>query len=182
MLPVFYLVMGLVNPFSFSAGQVQRVVLGFPPKSRREQPTFRFAVAVGLVLGIFPWLSLIPAFANFYYGHLQNLPPKDIALVAMTASLTGFLPLLVAIRAHSEGIAAHERNPASVLAGLAVYLGMLVTAAFIALSLHAPGHVIGPIGILAGNIGAIFTVLMTLRWKQPSDIPVAEVGSSDGGS
>jgi hypothetical protein len=163
MLPVFYLAAGVANPVTFAASRVQTIVLAFPPADRHRRRTLRFALLAGAVLGVLPLAMIVPVAADFYYVRLQNLPAKDLDLVRQTAVALVLFPLFVALRGHSEGLAAWMKKPAAVLAGHAVFL--VTTAAFgwSALGLGLPGCLIGALALPLGSFASAMTMRLALR-------------------
>jgi hypothetical protein len=180
MLPVYYLALGVVNPVAFGTTRIQAVVLAFPPISRNDRTLFKFAVIISTILGFLPLLFILPGLSSFYYVRIQNLSPEDLGLVRNTALVLMLFPLTIALRAHNEGLAAWLKRPVTVLAGQAVFLGAIVTSAFVTLALGVPGNIIGPIGILVGNLASFGTMRLSLGWEVSADMPVAQTNTAQG--
>lgn len=153
-LPVYYLAMGLASPMAFSASRIQSVVLAFPPQRDGRKELSSFSLLVGALLGIIPLLFILPPLSDFYYVSLQKLPPADLPKLRVTAIALVALPIFVAIRSEKEGMAAWLRRPEAVLWGQMAHVGALVCASAVALLLGMPGHLIGPLGLIFGNISS----------------------------
>jgi hypothetical protein len=178
MLPVFYLAFGLANTVAFSATRLQAVVLAFPTREGDERLTFRFALAAGSILGILPLLFLLPGLSELYYMRLQNLPAGDMPLVRMAAACLVFFPFSVALRAHSEGIAAWRRKPLAVLAGQAVFLGVILLFACILLAVEAPAYLIGPACLALANLASSGTIRILLSRETGKTRPIPKTTTS----
>jgi hypothetical protein len=179
-LPVYYLALGLANPMAFAATRIQTIVLAFPPQSRSDRQTLYFALAAGFVLGILPLIFTVPNLIEFYYVKLQKLTPQDLQLVRMTAVSLLFFPFSVAIRAQTEGLAAWQKKPATVLAGHALFMVTIVTTGFTFLNMGLPGHLIGPVGLTLGSLASSATMRLFLRRAKERAIPVGQTTTSVG--
>jgi hypothetical protein len=163
MLPVYYLVIGLANPVAFAATRLQTIVLAFPPADRHGPQTLRFALVAGLILGLLPLAFTLPGLAELYYVDLQKLPSGDLPLVRRTAAALLLFPLAVAVRAHSEGLAAWMKLPMSVLFGHAVFLLTIMVTGFTSLSAGVPGSFIGAISLPIGSLASAATMRLALK-------------------
>ena len=179
-LPIYYLALGLVNPMSFAATRIQTVVIAFPPQSRQERRTLRFALVAGALLGMLPLVFILPGMAELYYVKLQNLDMADLNLVRMTAVSLIFFPLSVAIRAQSEGLAAWLKKPTTVLTGHAMFLITIIIAGFTLLVLGAPGQVIGAVGLTIGSLASAATMRLLLMRAKERAFPVCQTTTSLG--
>ncbi len=179
-LPVYYLALGLANPMAFAATRIQTIVLAFPPQSKKDRRTFNFALGAGFVLGLLPLLFSLPGLMEFYYVKLQKLNPQDIQLVRMTAVSLLFFPLSVAIRAQSEGLAAWQKKPVTVLSGHALFLATIITTGFSLLKVGVPGHLIGPVGLTLGSLASSATMRIFLSRAKERAIPVGPTTTSVG--
>jgi hypothetical protein len=148
---------------AFAATRIQTIVLAFPPQSKSDRQTLHFALAAGFVLGILPLIFTVPNLIEFYYVKLQKLTPQDLQLVRMTAVSLLFFPFSVAIRAQTEGLAAWQKKPATVLAGHALFMVTIVTTGFTFLKMGMPGHLIGPVGLTLGSLASSATMRLFLR-------------------
>lgn len=163
MLPVYYLALGLASPAAFAGTRLQTIVLAFPPADRHRRQTLRFAVAAGALLGLLPLAFILPGPAELYYVQLQNLPPNDLGWVRWTAAALTLLPLAVALRAQSEGLATFRRQPLIVLCGHAVFLITTATAGFAALAADLPGCLIGAASLPLGSLASSATMRLALK-------------------
>jgi len=157
-LPVYYLAMGLTSPMAFSASRIQSVVLAFAPQGLVSRQLSSFALKVGVGLGMVPLFFILPPLAEIYYVSLQKLPAADLPRLRVTALVLAAVPIFVALRSEREGMAAWARRPGRVLLGQVAHLCALVSLCLVALWLGLPGHVIGPIGLISGNICSGFTI------------------------
>jgi hypothetical protein len=179
-LPVYYLALGLANPMAFAATRIQTIVLAFPPQSKTDRRTLHFALAAGFVLGLLPLTFSLPGLIEFYYIQLQKLNPQDLQLVRWTAVSLIFFPFSVAIRAQSEGLAAWQKKPVTVLTGHALFLTTIVTTGFTLLQFGVPGHLIGPVGLTLGSLASSATMRIFLKWSKERAIPVGQTTTSVG--
>ncbi len=177
MLPVYYAVLGIVNPVSFAAARMQELVISFGKERGKNRNLLLFMILLGIILGIIPLLFLCPPLNKWYYTVLQRLPADSMRHIKLTGIFLGGLPLFVAFRAYAEGWAAHHKKPVSVVAGQGVYLGMVVTAAFFALNSGLPGSLIGPVALYAGNIFSMIVISLSLNIETKSEYPVSETST-----
>jgi hypothetical protein len=166
MLPVYYLALGLASPVAFAGTRLQTIVLAFTPAEQHRRQTLRFAVAAGFLLGLLPLVFILPGPAEFYYVQLQNLNVMDLEWVRRTAALLVLLPLAVALRAQSEGLATWRRKPLIVLAGHAVFMLTAAAAGILALASGMPGCLIGAASLPLGNLASSATMRLALRTKR----------------
>jgi hypothetical protein len=167
MLPVYYLALGLASPAAFAGTRLQTIVLAFPPADRNQRQTLRFAVAAGFLLGLLPLLFILPGPAELYYVRLQNLDPQDLEWVRHTASVLVLLPLAVALRAQSEGLATWFKKPLVVLCGHAVFLLTSAAAGVLASIAGLPGCLIGAASLPLGSLASSLTIRRALRNNTP---------------
>jgi hypothetical protein len=179
-MPIYYLALGLVNPVAHAATRIQTIVLVFPPRSISDRLTFKFSLGAGAVLGILPLTFILPGLVELYYVRLQNLNITDIHLVRLTALSLMFLPLCVALRAQSEGLAAWLKKPASVVLGQSVFLATIIIAGFVLFFLETPGYLIGAIGLTLGSLASSATMRISLNWAKEKPIPVGQTTTSVG--
>jgi uncharacterized membrane protein len=179
-LPICYLALGLANPVAFAATRIQTAVLAFPPQSHKDRLTFRFSLGTGAVLGVLPLIFILPGLIELYYVKLQKLSMVDLPLVRITAAALIFYPFSVAIRAQSEGLAAWLKKPTTVLAGHAIFLGMIFVCGFLSIFLGAPGYVICALGLTLGSLASSATMRVSLNWAKEKARPVAPTTTSLG--
>jgi hypothetical protein len=181
MLPVYYLALGLANPVAYAAPRLQTIVLAFPPASQRENTTLRFSIIAGACLGLLPLVFVLPGLMEFYYVELQNLTAGDLPLVRTTALSLVLFPFSVAIRAQSEGLAAWQRKPLTVLAGHAVFLAVVVVSGYTLLFFGSPGYLIGAVGLSLGSLSSSGTMRFALaQIKEDTSMPVGQTTTSVG--
>ncbi len=181
MLPAYYLAAGLANPAAYAAKTVQNVAISFPPRSREDDRTFRFSVAVGALLSFVPLVFLLPGLCQWYYQSVQRLPAADLPLVRTTALLFVGFPITVALRCHREALAALEHRTPTILAGDIVYVATLAVAASSCLTLKVPGNVIGPLVVACSNLASLGILVLLLRERRTeSEPPVAPVIGPEG--
>jgi hypothetical protein len=170
MLPIHYVTMGVVNPVGFAALRMQAVVLAFPPRDKGDHRVFKFALAAGLALAVFPWIGQIPAVARWYFGTIQNVPAGDVPLAMRAMLLISVLPVIQSLRGHAEGLAAWRRRPNAILAGQAMNLASLVCALFLALNFGVPGYLMGVLAILVATLMTLATIRMGLIYAEMEDL------------
>jgi len=163
MIPVYYLALGLASPVAFGATRMQTIVLAFPPADRFQRQTLRFAVAAGCFLGLLPLFFILPGLDHFYYVSLQNLNPADLHWVRQTAVALTLLPLAVALRAQSEGLATWLKKPSIVLLGHGVFLITAAAAGAAALGLGVTGCLIGAASLPLGSLASSATMRLAMR-------------------
>jgi len=163
MIPVYYLALGLASPVAFGATRMQTIVLAFPPADRFQRQTLRFSIAAGAFLGLLPLLFILPGLDRFYYVQLQNLNPADLHWVRQTAAVLTLLPLAVALRAQSEGLATWLKKPLIVLLGQGVFLITATAAGAAALGLGVTGCLIGAASLPLGSLASSATMRLALR-------------------
>lgn len=169
MLPIHYVTMGVVNPVGFAALRMQAVALAFPPRDKHDHRVFKFALAAGLFLAVFPWVGQIPVVAQWYFGQIQNVPATDIPLAMQAMLLMSILPIIQSLRGHAEGVAAWRRRPNAILAGQAVNLAALVCTLFMSLNFGVPGYLMGVVAILVATFATLVTIRMGLFWAEMED-------------
>jgi hypothetical protein len=179
-LPIYYLALGLANPVAFAATRIQTIVIAFPPRSQQDRLTFYFSLVAGTILGMLPLIFILPGLAELYYVKLQNLDLRDLHLVRMTAISLIFFPLSVALRAHSEGLAAWLKKPTTVLTGHALFLATITVAGFTLLMLGTPGQMIGAAGLTLGSLASSATMRLLLIRVKERAFPVGQTTTSLG--
>ena len=129
------------------------------------------------------WRSLIfiiPGLVEFYFVRLQKLALQDLQLVRVTVASLSFFPLSVAIRAHSEGLAAWLKKPVTVLTGHALFMGTIILTGFILLFLGTPGQFIGSVGLTMGSLVSSVSMRIALDRVKESAFPVGQTTTSVG--
>jgi hypothetical protein len=168
MLPVYYLALGLVSPMNFAASKIQPIVILFAEETKGRFILPKYALFAGIFLGAIPLLFLLPWLSNFYYVNVQNLNPADLPLIKETALLLFFVPIAVALRAYTEGLAAYQKKNTTYITGQAIYLSTAAVLGFFALNLGLPGNLIGCIGLIFANLASAATMRLSLFWDKQS--------------
>jgi hypothetical protein len=181
MLPAYYLAVGLANPMAYAATRLQNVVLYFPPRSREDKLTRRFALRAGASVAFVPLVFLLPALSHWYYVSLQRLNSADLPLVYLSALLLVGYPFTTALRAHWEGLAALARRTSTILAGNIAFVAALAVTAPTCLALKVPGNVIGPIALITSNLAGLGAlVLLQSLPESPGPVEVIDVEPERG--
>jgi hypothetical protein len=179
-LPVYYLCLGLANPMAFAATRLQTMVLVFASHSHDHRQTFRFSLSAGGILGILPLIFILPGLEVFYYVRLQNLSVQDLQLVKITALSLILFPVSVAIRSHSEGLAAWLKKPLTILAGHTVFLVTIVVTGILLLWSGFPGYLIGSVGLTLGSLASSAVIRLTRHWGKVSALSLGQKTTSIG--
>lgn len=167
MLSVQALAMGILSPVSYAALRLQAVVLAFPPESPRDFRTLHFALATGLTLTLIPLtFALAPGVPQWYFGTVQHLPSEYIRLAQVALLIVACQPVIQALRAHAEGLAAFKKRPAAILAGQAMYLAVLLVALFVQSALQIPGYRMGVTALLLAISMTLVTIRLALFWAE----------------
>jgi len=176
MLPAYYLAVGLANPMAYAATRLQNVVLRFPPRSRTDRLTRRFALRAGVIVSFVPLVFLLPALSHWYYVSLQRLAPADLSLVTVSALLLVGYPFTSGLRAHWEGLAALARRTSTILAGNIAFVAALAITAPTCLALKVSGNMIGPIALVISNLAGLGAlVLLQSLPEGPGPVEVIDV-------
>ena len=181
MLPAYYLAVGLANPMAYAATRIQNVVLCFPPQSREDKLTRRFALRAGAIVSFVPLVFLLPALSHWYYVSLQRLPTADLPLVYVAALLLVGFPFTSGLRAHWEGLAALARRTSTILAGNIAFVAALAITAPTCLALKVSGYMIGPIALIISNLAGLGAlVLLQSLPESPTPLEVIDVEGERG--
>jgi hypothetical protein len=156
-------------------------VLCFPPRSRDDKLTRRFALRAGAIASFVPLVFLLPALSHWYYVSLQRLPPADLPLVYVAVLLLVGFPFTSGLRAHWEGLAALARRTSTILAGNIAFVAALAITAPACLALKVPGNVIGPVALIASNLAGLGAlVLLQSLPESPGSVEVIDVEGERG--
>jgi hypothetical protein len=173
MMQAYFLAAGLAGPAAFAASRVQTVTLAMLPRVNTERMLQIFSVLVGLLMGGVPLLFILPGMTEIYYVAVQRCPEELLPLVRLSAIGLLFHPLTMALRGYLEGKAACLKKPMAILAGHAVYFGVLAAVALLSIALGVPGNLLPALALFAANIAAALTMWIRIgRGKAPG--PVAE--------
>lgn len=174
MLAIHLVAVGLINPLSYGAMRNQAVAIGFPQRDEHDHRTFWFAVVSGLCLALPLLVMQLPILAEWYFCNVQNLPLEHVPLARNALWIALGLPLFQAIRGHAEGVAALRKRPNAVLAGQAVFFGVLVAVLVMLFHLKVAGYLMGLVSLSAAAIAAFITIRLGLalaRLEESIDIP-----------
>ena len=172
-LPLYQLTLTVTGTIGYAATQVERVVLAFAPGCLRDRSTERFAVGVGIVLGVIPLVFQLEPLRSAYFVGLQNLPRERLgALGLMTVMLTG-QAMVVALRSRLQGVASFHTAPGIVLAGNGVLLASMAATGMFALAVGLPGLFVAPLGMYVSNTAAIATMALMVRRRERRLAPAA---------
>ncbi len=177
MLAIHLVAIGLVNPLSYGALRNQAVAIGFPQRDVRDQRTFCFAAVSGLCLAAVLLVMQIPALAKGYFCGVQHLSDWQAPLAQRALLVAMIFPVVQALRGHAEGLAAARKRPNAVLAGQAVFFGVLVAVLVILFGLKVPGYLMGIISLCSASTAAFVTIRIGLalaRLEEDYPLPVAE--------
>ncbi len=158
MLSLHYVTIGLANAIGYAALRMQAVTIQFPPEYAGDRRVLRYAVAAGLVLGIFLLLPAVPGIADWYFHTVQSIPPEDIGKARITMLIYAVWPVLQTIRGNAEGFAAVRKRPSAVLSGQIAYLGTLIAVLAVTLYLGMPGWLMGVTAILSATVATTIAV------------------------
>lgn len=158
MLAIHLVAVGLINPLSYGALRNQAVAIGFPPRSLSDHRTFLFALVSGLCLSLILLLPLLPAASEWYFCRVQNLLPWQLPLARRALWIAVPFLVLQALRGHAEGLAAYRRRPNAVLAGQAVFFGVLTVVLVALFHFRAPGYLMGITALTVAS-GATFVTI-----------------------
>jgi len=158
MMQAYFLAAGLAGPAAFAASRVQTVTLAMLPRMTSERMLQIFTVLVGLLMGGVPLLFILPGMTEVYYVAVQRCPAELLPLVKVSAIGLLFHPVTMALRGYLEGKAAFLKKPMAILAGHAVYFGVLAAVALAGIALAVPGNVLPALAFFAANIAAALTM------------------------
>lgn len=171
--PIYYVTAGVVNSLAAGATRMQAVVLTFPPESKGDHLTLKFAVVVGLLLGGLVLVLLIPGIADWYFIEIQRLKARDLPLVYQTVLFFMLCPLTVTLRSRLEGLIACKKKPGLFLIGQFIYTGAIALAGWLMSWLQISGNLIGPLGYISANLltaaalhGALVSLKPLYAWKK----------------
>ena len=154
MLAIHYVTLGIANPVSFAALRMQAVSIQFPPEWPGDRRLLRFALVVGLLLGIIPLVFATPLIGGWYYGGCQNIPPRILGTTRFVSFLYSFICVIHAVRGRVEGLAAIRKRPSAVMAGQVGYFVALVIVLALTLPLGIPGWAMAVIAIYVAPVAA----------------------------
>ncbi len=163
MLATHYVTIGVANPLGFAALRMQAVSVAFPPEFPGDRRTLWYALGAGAVFGAALLAFSTPAVADAYFGRYQNVEPQNLGYARAAIASYCLWPILQAVRARAEGIAAVRRRPSAVMAGQIAYLVSLVVSLAVMLRFGVLGWKMAVFGIYAATLCTIAAVYVRLR-------------------
>lgn len=164
MLAIHYVTIGVANPIAFGALRMQPVAIQFPAEYPRDRRTLWYAIGAGAILGLPLLLFSLPGISNAYFGGYQNVAAEHIVLARTAIALYAAWPIILAVRARVEGMAAVKRKPRAVMAGQITYLAALVAALSVTLCLGVPGYLMSLVSIYVATIATTIAVYASLKY------------------
>ena len=163
MLAIHYVTIGVANPVGFAALRLQAVAIAFPPEREGDRRTLWYALGAGAALGAMLLAFSVPSVADRYFGVYQNVKPEHLGYARAAIACYCLWPVLQAVRARAEGLAAVAKRPAAVMAGQVTYLLSLVAALSAMLRFGAIGWKMAVFGIYSATLCTIVAVYVALR-------------------
>lgn len=162
MLAIHYVTIGVANPVAFAALRMQTVAIKFPPEYAGDKRLLAYAVVAGLLLGIIPLAFSTRLIGGWYFGTYQNVPPRIIGTACLAVGIYSLIPLVQAIRARVEGLAAIAKRPKAIMAGEIAYTASLFAVCSILLPLGVPGWAMAVTAIFIAPICVTATIYAVL--------------------
>ena len=162
MLATHYVTIGVANPVGFAALRLQAVSIAFPPEGPGDKRMLWYALGAGALFGAALLAFSLPPVADAYFGAYQNVKPENLPYARAAIASYCLWPLLQAVRARIEGIAAVRKRPAAVMTGQIAYLLSLVAALAIMLHMGVLGWKMAAFGIYAATLCTILAVYAAL--------------------
>ena len=138
----------------------------------------RYAVAAGLVLGVFLLQPAVPGIADWYFHTVQSIPPENVGKARVTMLIYAIWPVLQTIRGNAEGFAAVRKRPNAVLSGQIAYLGTLIAVLAVSLHLAMPGWLMGVMAILTATVAERMAVTPISQPGRPKCSVAARTATS----
>ncbi len=101
-------------------------------------------------------------------------------MVRVTAISLITFPFAVALRGHSEGLAAWNKKPLAVLIGHGLYMLMVITSGFLGFVLGVPGYLIGAISLTLASLVSAYIIRVFLKRTQEKYFPVGQTTTAVG--
>ena len=162
MLATHYVTIGVANPVGFAALRMQAVAIAFPPAYPGDRRTLWYALLAGAVYGGALLVFSMPAVADAYFGVYQNVKPEHLGYARSAIAAYCLWPVLQAVRARAEGLAAVRKRPSAVMAGQFAYLLSLVAALAAMLYLGVVGWKMAVFGTYAATLATIAVIYAAL--------------------
>jgi len=169
-LPIHYIVVGIINPFGFSALRMQAVTIAFPPAEYGRRNLLRFVSCCAVLLCSCSFIAQIPAVANWYFGSVQNLDAQGVLYAKRAILILALVPVIQAFRGHAEGLAALRRRPNAILSGQATYCAtMLIVLSVLVWHQRVPGYMVGVIALVSAQAMALLSLRIALAANDIAD-------------
>ena len=162
MLAIHYVTIGVANPVAFAALRMQTVAIKFPPEYAGDRRLLAYAVVAGLLLGAIPLAFSTPLLGGWYFGTYQNVPPRIVETACLAVGIYALIPVVQAVRARVEGLAALAKCPKAIMAGQIAYTTSLFTVCSILLPLGVPGWAMAVTAIFIAPVCVTATVYVAL--------------------
>jgi hypothetical protein len=164
MLAIHYVTIGVANPVAFAALRMQTVAIKFPPEHAGDRRLLAYAAAAGLLLGVVPLVFSTPLVGGWYFGTYQNVPPRIVGTACLAIGIYSLIPVVQAVRARVEGLAALAKRPKAIMAGQIAYTASLFTVCSILLPLGAPGWAMAVTAIFIAPVCVTATIYAALKF------------------
>ena len=174
MLAIHYVTIGVANPVAFAALRMQTVAIKFPPEYTGDRRLLVYAIVAWLLLGIVPLAFSTPLIGGWYFGTYQNVPPHIAETACLAVGIYSFIPVVQAVRARVEGLAALAKRPKAIMAGQIAYTASLFMVCSILLPLGAPGWVMAVTAIFIAPICVTATIYAVLIVKRQENDPPSD--------
>ena len=166
MLATHYVTMGVANPVGFAALRMQAVAIAFPPTHSGDHRTLWYALGAGAVYGAALLAFSMPAVADAYFGVYQNVKPEHLGFARSAIAAYCLWPVLQAVRARAEGLAAVRKRPSAVMAGQFAYLAALVIALAVTLHVGVIGWKMAVAAIYTATLATTAVIYIALAGQQ----------------
>ena len=164
MLAIHYVTLGVANPVAFAALRMQTVAIKFPPEYAGDRRLLAYAVVAGLLLGVVPLAFSTPWLGGWYFGTYQNVPPRIVGTACLAIGIYSLIPVVQAVRARVEGLAALAKRPKAIMAGQIAYTASLFTVCSILLPLGAPGWAMAVTAIFIAPVCVTAIIYAALKF------------------
>jgi hypothetical protein len=166
MLPIFYIVSGIIGPMAFGVTRLQATVISFYDKTGSNRKLALFSITAGIICGLVPLILVLPGVIDWYYISMQKLSANDMKDVVNTSLMLVLWPATLALRAWGEGVASALKKPVAILTCQTVYLASISVWAFFSLNAGMPGNLIGATSITFANLLSAGVLFFSLSWEK----------------
>ena len=162
MLVIHYVTLGVANPVAFAALKFQTVSVKFLPEYEGDRRTLIYAIVSAALIGLIALAFATPWLGDWYFGVFQNVPERILPTAKLAIAIYAAIPIIHAVRARIEGIAAAARNSRAVMFGQIAYTIALFAVCWLMLPLGTPGWVMAITAIFIGPIATTLAVYATI--------------------